>query len=130
MVALAAGLPGGLSKTINVSARDLSTNVKFGLSKNAFESNLNSRFQIRAEGAQSFELRLAKVADLKRHTSGKVAAKKEGFSLLFEGAKGIPQANYNFQHSQMGEFDLLLVPIESRKKRGHSYEVVINRLFA
>lgn len=131
MVALAAGIPGGLSKAIQVTARDLSANSKFGLSKTAFEANLNSRFLIRADGAKSFELKLANVSDLKRHRKGKVAAaNKEGFSLLFEGPKGIPQANYNFHHDKMGEFDLLMVPIQSRKKKGHSYEVVINRLFA
>jgi hypothetical protein len=131
MVALAAGIPGGLSKAIQVNARDLSEDSKSGLTKTAFEASLNSRFLIRAEGAQSFELRLAQVADLKRHKKGKVAAaNKEGFSLLFEGPKGIPQANYSFEHDKMGKFDLLMVPIQSRKKLGHSYEVVINRLFA
>ncbi len=131
MVALATGIPGGLSKAIDVTARDLSPNSKFGLSKAAFEANLNSRFLIRAEGAQSFEVKLAEVIDLKRHRKGKVAAaNKEGFSLLFEGPKGIPQDNYSFEHEQMGKFDLLMVPIQSRKKKGRSYEVVVNRLFA
>lgn len=131
MVALAAGLPGGLSKSIQVTARNLSANLKFGLTKAAFEANLNSTFLIRAGNSQAFHVKLAEIADLKRHRKGKTAAaNKEGFSLLFEGPKAIPQANYSFQHDQMGKFDLLMVPIETRNKKGQSYEVVINRLFA
>ena len=130
MVALAAGIPGGLSKAIEVTARDLTASSQFGLSKAAFEANLNSRFLIRAEGSQSFELKLAQVADLKRYRKGKVApASRDGFSLLFEGPKGIPQDRYSFHHAKMGKFDLLTVPIQTRKKPGQSYEVIINRLF-
>ncbi len=131
MVALAAGLPGGLSKAIQVSARDLSVNPRFGLSKTAFEANLNTRFLVRTQGAQSFALKLANVVDLKRRSKGKVAAaNKEGFSLLFEGPKGIPQDYYRFEHDKMGKFDLLMVPVERRTKKGQSYEVIINRLYA
>ena len=130
MVVLAAGIPGGLTKAIQVHAHDLSTTSNVSLSKSAFAANLNSRFRVRAGGAKSFELRLSNVADLKRYRKGKLAgANKEGFSLLFEGPKGIPQDNYSFHHDRMGEFDLLMVPVQSRKKKGHSYEVVINRLF-
>ena len=130
MVALAAGIPGGISRAVQVTARDLATTSNFVLSKAAFEANLNSRFLIRVAGSQAFELKLAEVADLKRYRNGKVSrASGEGFSLLFEGPKGIPQDRYQFHHEKMGKFDLLMVPIQSRKKKGRAYEVVINRLF-
>ena len=131
MLALAAGVSGGLNTALNVSARELSFGSLSPLTKSSFEPNLNSTFLIRADGSQSFKLKLAEIADLKRYKKGKaITANKEGFSLLFDGPSGIPQNTYSFNHDKMGKFDLLLVPIERRKKKGHSYEVVINRLFA
>jgi hypothetical protein len=130
MVALAASIPGGLSKAIQVTAREVSAKSSFALTKAAFEANLKSVFLVRASDSDLVSLKLTKVEDLRRHRKGKVAAaNKEGFSLLFEGPRGLTQSNYRFEHEKMGKFDLLMVPVESRKKRGHSYEVIINRLF-
>ena len=131
MVALAAGIPGGLSSAIQVAARDLSAVSGFALSKAMFEANLNSRFLIQAENSATAIVKLAKIDDLRRYNRGEISsANREGFSLMFEGPRGLAQNNYHFEHEKMGKFDLLMVPVERKKKRGQSYEVIINRLFA
>ena len=49
------------------------------------------------------------------------------FVLRFVGTERWPQAIYRVSHPKLGEFDLFLVPIQSRKP-GLDYEAVFNLL--
>ncbi|HYG35064.1 MAG TPA: hypothetical protein VEC99_09785, partial [Clostridia bacterium] len=53
----------------------------------------------------------------------------EAFSLLFQGAadSALSQGTYRFQHSELGSFDMFIVP-RSQDKGGQYYEACFNRL--
>ena len=129
MVALAASIPGGVSKGFGLQLETCRRHRAL-LCRNLYLASLNTRFRIQIKGS-NVEMKLTKIDDLKRPRKGKAgASNREGFSLLFEGPHGIIQDSYRFEHDQMGKFDLLMVPVECRKTRGRTYEVIINRLYS
>jgi hypothetical protein len=54
----------------------------------------------------------------------------ESFSLVFRGPVGVPleQRTYQFEHRELGEFPLFLVPIGPTDAGAFEFEAVINRL--
>jgi hypothetical protein len=92
------------------------------LRREQFIPYLNSQFQV-GTGAEPITLELTEVSELRssRHN--------EAFSLVFRGRNDqyLPQAMYRFQHSQLGEFDLFIVPI-GQDPQGFYYEALFNRL--
>jgi hypothetical protein len=125
LVALAAGVP--LSLAERAAGREaVVPSVASGLTKAAFEAQLNTEFLIN-EGTSKVVVRLVEVTDLRRRES---AASKEAFSLLFQGdrAAALKQSTYLIEHEKLGMFSFLVVPVMSRNKRPPYYEAIINRL--
>jgi hypothetical protein len=123
LVALAAGVPASLAE--KVAGKASLTPAGFGLTKAAFEAQLNTEFLI---GASRVSVKLVDVTDLdarKKHAPG-----KEGFSLLFRGDPSTPlrQDTYLIEHKSLGLFSFLIVPVMRKKKAAQYYEAVINRL--
>jgi uncharacterized protein DUF6916 len=129
MIALGAGVPAALAKTVLGTERGLTlANNLLKLKKSDFEALVNSKFRVHT-ATRSVDLTLATVTDLKRPVSKR---NEEGFSLLFDGptALRLRQETYLIEHKDLGKFRLLIVPVVSRKKRTHRYEIIINRIYS
>jgi len=124
-MALAAGVPLSLSENVLGFGAGPRA-AESGLSKAAFESQLNTKFLINEQAAK-VPVVLVDVANL---ASGKNRTEKEGFSLLFRGPKGVAlqQNTYLIEHEKLGMFSFLIVPVRTKDKRAAHYEAVINRL--
>lgn len=122
-VALAAGVP--LSLTEKASGRGTSTAT--GLNMTAFKSQLGTSFQINHQ-ASKVNFKLVDVTSFA--TRKQTASGKEGFSLLFRGPKEsrLKQDTYLIEHSELGMFSFLVVPVGTTDTRAPHYEAVINRL--
>src|SRR2546422_567404 len=122
LVALAAGVPASLAE--KVAGKASLTPAGFGLTKAAFEAQLNTEFLI---GASRVAVKLVDVTDL---DARKKRSGKEGFSLLFRGDPSTPlrQDTYLIEHKSLGMFSFLIVPVMRKKKTAQYYEAVINRL--
>ncbi|HEV2706679.1 MAG TPA: hypothetical protein VGV59_12200 [Pyrinomonadaceae bacterium] len=94
------------------------------LNEETFARLLNTKFVLHAEPGQDSELELVEVS------SGPVEKEGQGdcFSLIFRGPTEtlFQQRIYNFEHPQIGSFDLFIVPIR-RHTDGFYYEVIFNR---
>ena len=126
LVALAAGVPLGLSETTR--GMEVTSNpAGSGLSKAAFESQLNTKFFFHHE-ASKVAVNLVDVANLGSGKENRPG--KEGFSLVFRGPKDstLQQDTYLIEHEKLGMFSFLIVPIKTKDKRAAHYEAVINRL--
>jgi hypothetical protein len=87
-----------------------------------FLENLGSKFRLKVEGADSFELELAEISELKQ------TQRNETFAIVFRGqsAPVLQQRIYRLEQEMMGEFDIFLVPIK-KDAEGVYYEAVFNR---
>ena len=129
MMALCAGVPAGLAKTVlGTEGGFAHPNNLLTLKKADFEALINSKFRVHT-GTRSVDLTLATVTDLKRPVSKR---HEEGFSLLFDGpaAVKLKQDTYLIEHEDLGKCRLLMVPVVSRQKRTHRYEIIINRIYS
>ena len=90
-------------------------------------AQLNTHFLISATGAKS-SVKLVSVEDLPQVKS--FGNQKEGFSLLFRGEQTSPlqQNTYLIEHSRLGTFSFLLVPVMTKDKSAPHYEAIINHL--
>lgn len=125
-MALVAGVPLGVAeKTLGMGVTTRSAGS--GLSKAAFESQLNTKFLINHEAAK-VPVTLVNVTNI--GSKKEIKAGKEGFSLLFRGPKdtALQQNTYLIEHESLGMFSFLIVPIRTRDNRAAHYEAVINRL--
>lgn len=88
-----------------------------------FTKHLNTKFRIRISETESVE---AELVDISEHL---VSPKQERFSIVFRTPNEmfLGQGQRPFEHDQMGEFTLFLVPI-NRDEQGTYYEAVFNRL--
>lgn len=94
------------------------------LKKSGFETALNSEFRISAlddSGAASHLL----LSELRTRSA---PIGHEQFSLFFRGPLEplLPQGTYRFQHPELGEMPLFMVPI-GKEDSGYQYEVCISR---
>ena len=99
---------------------------------NEFSPHLGDQFEISSADGQSLKVKLIEVTDRSpciNKDDG--AVRQECFSLLFQGSLDQPltQSTYSFKHSQMGTFDLFIVPV-GKDKTAMQYEAVINRLLS
>ena len=122
-VALAAGLPLALTE----KASGMSTTTTSGLNMASFQSQLGTSFLINHQAAK-VKIKLVDVTNFASRKQN--AAGKEGFSLLFRGAKEttLKQDTYVIEHEQLGMFSFLVVPVGTKDTRAPYYEAVINRL--
>jgi hypothetical protein len=95
------------------------------LSEEDFKKQLHTEFRVRAGGQADVALELAEVEGYQG--SGQEPGGMERFSLLFDGPPDflLEQGVYAFDHEELGEVTLFLVPVE-RTERGFRYESVFN----
>ena len=126
-MALAAGVP--LSLTQRVPGMETTeSSAPSGLSKAAFESQLNTKFLINHETSKVLA-ELVAVTDLSSRKQRK--AGKEGFSLVFRAGTDpiLEQNTYLIEHQALGMFSFLLVPVGRNDPRTQHYEAIVNRLY-
>jgi hypothetical protein len=95
------------------------------LTEKEFSKHVNTTFRASLdEGAQA-DLELDEVKGYPGHPGDQQGM--ERFSVYFQGPTTpyLPQKLYTFQHDQMGEFEIFLVPI-ARNDAGFRYESVFN----
>jgi hypothetical protein len=87
-----------------------------------FAEQLKTKFRLTVEPSQIVELELFDVLDAS-------TPRQERYSILFRGphAPFLQQRIYQFEHDQMGTFDLFIVPI-GVDEDGYTYEAVFNRI--
>ncbi|MFN2533235.1 MAG: hypothetical protein ABR555_18280 [Pyrinomonadaceae bacterium] len=88
-----------------------------------FKSELNGKFRIHVEGHGPVELTMTELSELR--SSGR----NESFAVHFLGPKEyvLPQRTYSFQNENLGDLDLMIVPIKQTND-GVYYEAIFNRL--
>ena len=90
-----------------------------------FSKHVNTKFRLLVEAPVPIELTLVSV------TPRKIEANEpdgmERFSAMFMGPLEIflPQQTYRVSHTEMGEFDIFLVPL-GQEPEGFRYEAVYN----
>ena len=100
------------------------TSMDVQLTKDVFSQNLNSDFKFcEKTSPTTIDAKLVEV------TEGRSSEQQEQFSLLFVGPEKpvLSQQIFGVEHSEMGSFDLFLVPV-GVDDRGMLYEAVFNRL--
>jgi hypothetical protein len=100
------------------------------LSLGRFSEFLNTRFTVQASPTETMEVELFEATPGGIMAKGGAhAAQYESFSLLFQGSQNRPlqQGTYRFEHSQLGAFDLFIVPIAA-EQGVIKYQAVFNRL--
>lgn len=95
------------------------------LTEEEFSKHVNTQYRVRLDAEQSLDLELSEVKGYmsKHHEQTGM----ERFSLYFDGPAEpfLPQLLYKFEHKQMGEFEMFLVPI-AKSDSGFRYESVFN----
>ncbi len=87
-----------------------------------FAAQLDTEFRVRIDEANAVNLILATVSDLK------LSPIQEQFSIVFRGPLEVflGQGGRQFEHDEMGQFNLFIVPI-NKDDNGFYYEAVFNR---
>ncbi len=95
----------------------------YDLTRDQMAEYVNSTFVVLDGPDGAITIELIEVTPLR------ATARQEIFSLMFHGSADhfLPQHTYTLQHEQLGEFYLMLVPVE-RDKEGFIYEAAFNRL--
>jgi hypothetical protein len=88
-----------------------------------FSRHLNTNFRISLGESNTLEVDLDTVNELQ------LSSRQERFAIIFRGPREplLPQGSYRFEHDEMGEFILFIVPL---RQDDHStfYEAVFNRM--
>ncbi len=97
--------------------------MEASLTHEAFTQHANTKFHVPLDENTAVELELIDVSELKLHP------RQEEFSLEFRGPLNIflGQGLRNFEHEQMGKFELFIVPVQ-QDAQGFYYEAVFNRM--
>jgi Domain of unknown function (DUF6916) len=92
----------------------------------SFSLHLNTKFSLKLDSPQAVALELVEVA-VRRNEPNEQAG-MERFSIFFYGPSSffLPQRTYELVHSEMGEMEIFIVPID-QDQRGFKYEAVFNR---
>jgi Domain of unknown function (DUF6916) len=111
--------------------KDVYDSPLYNLSHRNFYSQIGTVFAVQQATRIKHGLRLVEVADLRPMWGKDRPESKECFSLTFVGSASRPlqQGTYSLLHSELGPFDLFIVPTDEKDPRGLVYEANINRLF-
>ncbi|HJQ26451.1 MAG TPA: hypothetical protein VKA60_21230 [Blastocatellia bacterium] len=111
--------------------REVYGSALYNLSRANFYSHINTTFSIVQHGKNKMGLRLYEVADLRTVWGKDRPEDKECFALTFIGPRNRPlsQGTYSLMHTELGPFDLFIVPSDEPDARGLRYEANINRLY-
>lgn len=140
MVGLSAALPLSAAGTAFGQQRRLeqptsgppnSLGVTSTLIKTTFAAHLNTQFQVQVGALEPVEIELIKISDI-LPTAGTVSletSRQDCFALIFRGPRARPfsQNTYHVTHSEIGQFDLFLVPAREQENEQH-YEAIFNHL--
>jgi len=93
------------------------------LEHEVFSRHLNTNFRISLGESNTLEVDLNTVNELQ------LSPHQERFAIVFRGPKEplLPQGSYRFEHDEMGEFILFIVPVR-QDDEGIYYEAVFNRM--
>ena len=96
--------------------------MEASLTHENFAAQLNTNFRVQVGEANAVDLILSEVSELKTSPS------QEQFSIVFRGPLEVflGQGGRQFEHDEMGRFDLFIVPI-NKNDNGFYYEAVFNR---
>jgi hypothetical protein len=88
-----------------------------------FAAQLNTKFRVQDNDGNGVDLVLSEVSELKTSPT------QEQFSIVFRGPLSVflGQGGRQFEHDQMGHFELFIVPI-GKDDSSFLYEAVFNRL--
>jgi len=88
-----------------------------------FSRYLNTNFRISIDDSNTVEAELSTVNDLQ------LSSEQERFAIVFRGPREplLNQGSYRFEHDEMGEFILFIVPLR-QDDNGTFYEAVFNRI--
>lgn len=95
------------------------------LTHEEFSKHVNTKFRVNLDAENGVDLELIEV---KGYVSkNNEVTEMERFSIYFQGPGEpyLPQKLYSFQHDQMGEFEIFVVPI-GKPEKGFRYEAVFN----
>lgn len=97
------------------------------LTYSTFKELRNARFSLQTDADRPEELILIETEKLTQHAAGNIAHRREPFSLVFRGSKGValPQRIHTLQHETLGLMEIFLVPI-APDAAGPRYEAVFN----
>jgi hypothetical protein len=125
LVALVAGAPLALAEKV-IASEPKSAASALGFSQAEFERFLNTSFLIK-EGTRRIPVKLIAVDDWRRTED--LEKDKECFGLRFRGRETtrLKQNTYSIEHSSLGSFSLLLVPVGPNEEVPQ-YEAIINRV--
>lgn len=92
------------------------------LDHETFSKYLNTKFRVTYGESLAVQTELSTVSELQ------LTAQQERFAIVFRGPREpmLNQGIYPFDHDQMGEFTLFIVPIQ-QEENGTLYEAVFNR---
>lgn len=95
-------------------------------SADSFSRNVNTKFAVKVESGEPVEIELVEVAV--RPSNSNEQGQMERFSAFFRGPESafLPQQTYEFEHPDMGEMAIFLVPLGLDNK-GYRYEAIFNR---
>lgn len=93
------------------------------LEHETFSRYLNTNFRISLGESNTLEAELSTVNELQ------LSPRQERFAIVFRGPRQpvLNQGSYRFEHDEMGEFILFIVPL-SQDDDGTFYEAVFNRI--
>jgi hypothetical protein len=88
-----------------------------------FAPRLDTKFRVKIDETNAVDLVLTEVSELK------TSPRQEQFAIVFRGPLEmfLGQGLRQFEHDEMGQFNLFLVPI-NKDDNGFYYEAVFNRL--
>ena len=97
--------------------------MEASLTHETFSQHANTKFQVQVDENTPVELELTGISELK------VYPLQEEFSIVFRGPSDafLGQGIHTLTHSQMGQFEIFLVPIR-QDAAGFYYEAVFNRV--
>ncbi len=97
--------------------------MEAALTHEEFNKHAGSKFQVQFDENTGVEVELASVSELKLYPQ------QEEFSLEFRGPLNmfLGQGGRLFNHEQMGQFELFIVPIR-QDSQGFYYEAIFNRV--
>jgi hypothetical protein len=95
------------------------------LTEKEFSQHVNTKFRVNLDAEKSVDLELTEVKGYTTRHNEQTGM--ERFSIYFQGPgePPLPQQLYTFQHDQMGEFEIFVVPL-SLNAQGYRYEAVFN----
>ena len=122
-------LGSGLGATV---PKETLEDTLYNITRAMFTDNLKTKFTLSLNGVKLTDVTLIEVNDLNPpFVKGDGTNPRECFSVVFGGPRTLPlrQNTYTLEHSELGTFQLLLVPGDPGNGSRLHYGAVINRVY-